>query len=197
MSISRLSVVNDMLALLGEMPINDLLAFHPVVPRALATLDTVNETVQAGSWWFNTEYPKLEPQVGSGFIMLADDILSCDTLTALPRVTKRGTRLYNLTASTYIFTAATQVVINRLVPFDELSTLPRAYIRAAALVAFNSTIDGDAEKGRSLHVEHNNAYALFNAEHIRHQRTNMFNRPGVQRILNRMVGSKRNMLMGR
>lgn len=197
MAINRLSVVNDMLALLGELPINDLDAFHPVVPRALATLDNVNETTQGGNWWFNTEYPKLAPQVGSGFIMLSDDILSCDSVAQLPRVTKRGTRLYNLDDSTYVFTKDVKVVINRLIPFDDLSTLPRSFIRVAALMAFNSTIDGDSEKGRALAGEYERTYMTFNAEHIRHQKTNMFNRPGIQRTLNRMVGTKRNMLIGR
>lgn len=197
MAISRLTVVNDMLALLGELPLNDLDAFHPVVPRALATLDNVNETTQAGNWWFNTEYPKLVPQVGSGFIMLSDDLLSCDSIAQFPRVTQRGSRLYNLDDSTYVFTNDVQVRINRLIPFDDLSTMPRSFVRIAALVAFNSTIDGDADKGRQLAGEYERTYMAFNSEHIRHMKTNMFNRPGMQRTLNRMIGTKRNMLMGR
>jgi hypothetical protein len=61
MEVTTLSIVNEMLGLLGELPINDLDAFHPVVPRALAALSTANATIQAKPWWFNTEFPTLAP----------------------------------------------------------------------------------------------------------------------------------------
>ena len=61
--ITTLSIVNEMLGLLGELPVNDLDAFHPVVPRALSSIDTAQSSIQADQWWFNVETPTLIPQV--------------------------------------------------------------------------------------------------------------------------------------
>lgn len=177
--ISTLSTVNDMLGLLGEFPISDLDILHPVVPRALSTLDTSNTSIQGASWWFNTETVTLSPQVGTGFLLLPIDTLGIDNVPQFPNVTQRGNRLYNLDKATDVFDKDTVVTLRRLVPFDDLPHNARAYIRARALLAFQFSIDGDAQKSGEIKQEANDAFVTLNSEHIRNKKTNMFNRPGV------------------
>ena len=53
MALTTLDVVNDMLGLLGERRVNAIDEPHPLIPDALAKLDTASSTVQAVMWWFN------------------------------------------------------------------------------------------------------------------------------------------------
>ena len=188
--LDTLSVVNEMLGTLGEAPINDIDAFHPMVPRCVATLNTMNITVQADKWWFNTEYLTLTPQVGTGEILLPTDCLSADACRASPRVTMRDGKLYNLDDATYIFTANVAVEIKRLVPFDQTPFTARVYIGCRAVQKFQSTIDGDQAKMRDLGTETKNAYIVFNAEHIRNAQVNFLARPSTAAVLNNMRGSR-------
>ena len=104
MALTTLDVVNDMLGLLGERRVNAIDEPHPLIPDALAKLDTASSTVQAVMWWFNVEYPTLTPQVGTGNLLVPNDTAACDSLTQYPRLAVRGNRLYNLDDVTDVFT---------------------------------------------------------------------------------------------
>lgn len=188
--IDTLSIVNDMLATLGEAPINDIDAAHPLVPRAVSTLDTVNYAVQSDSWWFNTEQVTLTPQVGTNEILLPSDCLSVDAVDRTPRVTFRNGRLYNSDTASYAFTKSVPVIIKRLVPFEQTPPSARAYIGARAVQKFQTNIDGDSTKMRELKADTAMAYIVFNAEHIRNSQVNFLARSGVQEILNSMRGTR-------
>lgn len=188
--INTLSVVNEMLGTLGEAPINDIDAFHPVVPRAVATLDAVNYAVQSDKWWFNTEYLTLVPQLGTKEILLPADCLSVDAIARSPRVAARDGKLYNLDKATYEFDSPVDVDIKRMVPFEHTPATARVYIGARAVQKFQSTIDGDSAKMRTLKEETQLAYIVFNAEHIRNSQINFLARSGVRRIINDMRGAR-------
>ena len=188
MAYDTLSVVNSMLALLGESPVADLEAPHPALPGARAKLRDYTELIQAERWWFNTEYSTLTPQVGNGRMVLPGDTASADLLTRYPNTTVRGTYLYNNTDGTYVFTKPVKVRLHRIIPFDELPLSARRYIAAYACLMFQNTIDADANKTRLLEKDERMAYSLMNAEHIRNTRSNMLHRPGVARLLNVMQG---------
>lgn len=195
--ITTLSIVNEMLGLLGELPVNDLDAFHPVVPRALASIDTAQSSIQADQWWFNVERPILVPQVGTKYILLPSDCLSVDSVARSPRLSMRDGRLYNNDDSTFEFTDSVQVVLHRLVAFDDLPMSARAYIGAEALLHFQNSIDGDATKTQLLGDRRTRAHVTFNSEHIRRVGANMLARPGVVAALSNIVGYRRNFGGGR
>lgn len=188
MSYTTLDVVNDMLALLGELPVNDLETPHPAVPGAMRLLDSTNTLLQAERWWFNTEYTTLTPQVGNKRIVVPGDTAAADTLTRVPAVTVRGMYLYNTDDGTYEFDAPVKVRLHRVVPFEQLPLSARRYVALAAQLKFQTTIDADALKTRELKEERHMAYMLMNAEHTRNARANMLARPGVAYILNNMQG---------
>ena len=105
MALTTLDVVNDMLGLLGERRVNAIDEPHPMIPNALAKLETATAWVQADMWWFNVEYPTLTPQAGTGELLVPNDTAACDSLTQYPRLAVRGNRLYNLDDVTDVFTA--------------------------------------------------------------------------------------------
>lgn len=188
MSYNTLDVVNDMLALLGELPVNDLETPHPAVPGALRLLDNTNTLLQAERWWFNTERATLTPQAGNKRIVVPGDTAAADTLTRSPAVTVRGSCLYNTDSGSYEFDAPVEVRLHRIVPFEQLPLSARRYVALHAQLRFQNTIDADGQKTRELKEERQQAYMLMNAEHIRAVRANMLARPGVAYILNNMQG---------
>jgi hypothetical protein len=123
--------------------------------------------------------------------MLPADTLSIDSLTAQPSVAQRGRRLYNVTDSTYEFTASVQCVLSRLIPFDDLPISVRAYIGAEALLIFQNTIDGDQVKTNLLAARRKEAMMDAKAENTRRRKSNMFNRPGIAYTLAQIAGSQR------
>lgn len=187
---TELSVVNDMLALLGEAPINDLDAFHPMVPRALQTLRTVSGEVQTRKWWFNDVPTQLTPQADTGFILLPADTVSVDTYEQWPSVAQVGNRLFNVTENTFVFTKPTWVQLQRELDFNSLPNSARAYIATVAQLRFQNPIDGDATKTTALKEQKRETYMVFNAEHIRRVQANMLHRPGVLYATYKIAGRR-------
>ena len=190
MALTTLDVVNDMLGLLGERRVNDLMEPHPMIPNAIAKLETATAWVQADMWWFNVEYPTLTPQVGTGALLVPNDTAACDSLTQYPRLAVRGNRLYNLDAVTDVFTAPIRVRLHRIVPFDDCPLLARAYIAARAKLDFQKDYDGDSMKAQILSQEIKESYARMHSEHIRNAKANILHRPSMAVKLMNIVGGR-------
>lgn len=191
MALTTLAVVNDMLGLLGERRVNDLGEPHPMIPDALAKLDTASTYVQADMWWFNVEYPTLIPQAGTGEILVPNDTASCDSLTQYPRLAVRGNRLYNLDDVTDVFEHPIRVRLHRIVPFDDAPVLARAHIAARAKLDFQKDYDGDSMKAQILAREISETYARMHAEHIRNANSNLLYKPSVAEKLMNIIGDRR------
>lgn len=185
---SKLDVVNQMLGLLGELPVNTLDTPHEVVVAGLAALDAESVRVQARGWWFNQETPVLHPQVDSNFILLPANTLDVDSLTQYPEITQRGGRLFNATTSSYEFTAPVKVRLTRYLDFDDLPMLARYYIAAGAKLTVQLDLDGDSTKARKLTGDRAEAYAELNAQDIRNKATSIMNRPDFAYNLHRVRG---------
>lgn len=183
MALQKLDVVNQMLGLQGERPINTLESVHPSVAPALLALDTWNSSIQSRRWWFNTERATLTPQLGTGFIRLPNNTLAFDALVRYPHVAVRGEKLYNADTQTYVFTAPVAGWLHRLIDFDDLPMVARAYIAARAKQAFQSSYDADPIKTRDLKEEVQETYVAMNSEHIRIMSVNMFDSPSIQRAI--------------
>ena len=190
MALTTLDVVNDMLGLLGERRVNSLAEPHPLIPDALAKLDTATTIVQADLWWFNVEYPTLTPQSGSGVILVPNDTAACDSLTQYPRLAVRGNRLYNLDDVTDVFTDPIRVRLHRVVPYDDCPIVARAYIAAKAKLDFQKDYDGDTTKAQILAQEIKESYIRLHAEHIRSAKANMLYRPSLLSKLQAITGGR-------
>ena len=184
MALTTLDVVNDMLGLLGERRVNALNEPHPMIPDAMAKLETATTWVQGDMWWFNVEYPTLSPQAVTGHLLVPNDTAACDSLTQYPRLAVRGNRLYNLDDITDVFSDPIRVRLHRVVPFDDCPLLARAYMAARAKLDFQKDHDGDSMKAQILAQEVKDSYARMHAEHIRNAKANLLLRPSmVQKLL--------------
>ena len=190
MAYSTLEVVNSMLGLLGELPVNSITDPHPLIPAALAAITNQNALVQVDFWWFNVEYPTLIPQAGSGLVLVPEDAASVDSLTQYPRLAVRGNRLYNLDAITDVFTQPLRVRLHRVLPFSDAPAIARAHIAAKAKLEFQMAYDGDSTKAQIIQQEIKETYIRLHSEHIRNAKANMLMRPSVQHTLNRITGSR-------
>ena len=190
MAYSTLEVVNSMLGLLGELPVNSITDPHTLIPAALAAITNQNALVQVDFWWFNVEYPTLIPQAGSGLILVPDDAASVDSLTQYPRLAVRGNRVYNLDDITDVFTQPLRVRLHRVLPFSDAPAIARAHIAAKAKLEFQMAYDGDGTKAQIIQQEIKETYIRLHSEHIRNAKANMLMRPSVQHTLNRITGSR-------
>ena len=190
MAYSTLEVVNSMLGLLGELPVNSITDPHTLIPAALAAITNQNALVQVDFWWFNVEYPTLIPQAGSGLILVPEDAASVDSLTQYPRLAVRGNRLYNLDDITDVFTQPLRVRLHRVLPFSDAPSIARAHIAAKAKLEFQMAYDGDGTKAQIIQQEIKETYIRLHSEHIRNAKANMLMRPSVQYTLNRITGSR-------
>lgn len=190
MAYSTLEVVNSMLGLLGELPVNSITDPHTLIPAALAAITNQNALVQVDFWWFNVEYPTLIPQAGSGLILVPEDAASVDSLTQYPRLAVRGNRLYNLDDITDVFTQPMRVRLHRVLPFSDAPSIARAHIAAKAKLEFQMAYDGDGTKAQIIQQEIKETYIRLHSEHIRNAKANMLMRPSVQHTLNRITGAR-------
>lgn len=182
--IDTLSAVNAMLGLLNELPVNSLDDDHPLVPAALSKLQMENSFVQSDMLWFNTEYPTLHPDPVTRHIRVPSDCASADSLTSSPSLAIRGGKLYNLDVGTLEFARPLRVRLHRIIPFDDTPLTARQFILCRAKREFQADYDGDQLKMQKLEQDIQRARMAMNAEHIRNVKANMFNRSGVQRIIN-------------
>ena len=190
MALTTLDVVNDMLGLLGERRVNAIDEPHPLIPDAIAKLNTASTYVQAQMWWFNVEYPTLAPQAVTGNLLVPNDTAACDSLTQYPRLAVRGNRLYNLDDVTDVFTSPIRVRLHRIVPFDDCPILARAHIAARAKLDFQKDYDGDSTKAQILAREIQESYANMHAEHTRNAKANLLCRPSTAGKLMNIIGGR-------
>lgn len=182
-----LDCVNDMLATMGEAPLNQLDEDHPYVAAGVRYVSSTNKKVQGSGWWFNTETLRLTPDPESGFIYVPNDILTAEGLrgqTGIPacryEYTLRGRRLYDLTNGTYeIAENPVYLKVIREVPFEDLPPTAQDAIGITAVLRFQMNYDGDRQKLEELKVDQNASWQTLKAEHIRQVRANFLNSPSA------------------
>lgn len=183
MALSELDAVNGMLALLGELQVNDLESTHGLVPSARLALRTASDEIQVRRWWFNTETVTLTPQVGTKHILLPTDTLSADPYAASPRTAVRGEKLYNLDTQSLEWDKQVTVRLHRMIPFEELPILARMVIAYKAQLAFGMAFEADTAKLAVVRESLVDARAALGAEDIRNQRANLLYKPTTLQTL--------------
>lgn len=179
--ITQLDVVNDMLATLGELPLNVLDAGHPMVPVALRMLNTANAREQSKSWWFNKELTDLVPDE-VGHIYLPNDVLRVDPQYMNLNYVQRGRRLYKpfepSNANKYVFTHTVRCWLVREVPFEDLPVPAQQVISYSAQLEFCKAYEADQNKVQQLAAMYGESLRQLNAEHVRNSDVNILRRRG-------------------
>lgn len=142
----ELAAVNDMLAAIGESPVNSLEGdANADVANARRILNNVNREVQAKGWTYNiTEGETLLPDSFSGYIPYMSDFLRMTVAGGTPYV-RRGENVYDKAARTDIFTGPIQVDLIRLKDYSEMPECFRNWIVAKASRRFNMFFFGAGE----------------------------------------------------
>jgi hypothetical protein len=174
---TELEAVNDMLATIGESPIDSLSepSSHDAV-TAYQLLLRESRAVQTKGWHFNRE-PKipLQPDAVTGEIRLPLNILQLDSVYPSDGINavQRGLRLYNVTERAYTFPAAVTVDMIIGLPFDELPEFARRYIFIRAGRKFQNRFQGDQILSAYTDRDEAEAWADFMAAEHRNADANM------------------------
>ena len=140
---TELQAVNGMLALIGEMPVDDLslAATNADVQMALFILRMVTRSVQTKGWQFNTELARTLYRGPSGEIALPFNAVRCSKpedrqLQQDVNFTIRGSKLYNLKTNSFLWDVDVVCDLTVLLPFADLPEPARNYISEKAAQRF-------------------------------------------------------------
>lgn len=191
-ALTQLDVVNDMLACLGELPVNSLEEGHPMVPTAIRTLAIANTREQSKSWWFNRELTDILPDL-AGNIYLPNDVLKVDPQIRNLQYVQRGRRLYkpyepNLAAK-YTFDKKVTVWLVREIPYDDCPITAQMLISYSAQLDFMKSYEADAQKFQQVQSLYMDALRTINSEHTRAQDSNLLARRPIFNELTEIGGT--------
>lgn len=143
---SELEVINLMLSVIGESPVNtveDTGVVDAVIARKILT--QALRDVQVIGWHWNTEveYP-ITPSFPEGYIYLPANTLKVDTagVDESLDLVQRGNRLYDRKNHTYEIKQTVRVDLVLLLPFEELPEVARQYIAIRAARQFQERTVG-------------------------------------------------------
>lgn len=151
----ELAAVNDILASIGEPPVNTLEGdANADVANARRILNKINRQIQSKGWTFNIEEGvTLEADVFSHLIPFGDDYLSVMSPSGTTTYVNRGGYLYDRVNRTDEFPSGVTVNLIRLKPFDEMPECFRYWIVTKASRQFNSRFFGAPEVDGTLQEE--------------------------------------------
>lgn len=178
-----LEAVNDMLASIGEAPVNSLDNSENVdVINAIRVLDKVNRQVQAKGWSFNhIEDTYLNPDITLNKIYWQNDILYLVGTDGTKYIHK-GDFVYDFDNQTDIFTDRIEVEMIRLVDFEYMPIAVRDYIVARAARLFQTQTLNDENIGQTLLEQEQAAWAALQEYEMELGGYTMFDLQNVQTL---------------
>jgi Tail tubular protein len=186
--ISKLEAVNTMLTLVGDAPVNSLIANTASSQIAELILDEVTKEVQHQGWHFNTESGVTLPRENDGKIAVPDNALSIDvdpiTYPDIDIVI-RGDYLYDKKNHTYTFSSDLSAEIVSYFSWEELPEIAKRYIVLRAGRIFSQRIIGSAEQTSANTIDENQALRELSAWDNESADYNIFSEYSVARILDR------------
>ena len=142
----ELAAVNDLLAAIGESPVNTLEGdSNADVANARRILNNINKEIQAKGWTFNISLGEtLQPDAQTGFIAYLPSYLRL-TVSGGTSYVKRGDLIYDTATRTDIFTGPIEVDLIRLKDYSEMPECFRSLIITKASRRFNMFFFGAGE----------------------------------------------------
>lgn len=171
-----IDAINEMLAYVGESPLDSTdpdYTEHPLYESALRILTSTSRLVQSKGWWFNTRRVTLTPVSNAITIPTTYLSVAVENIYGVEYAIRSGA-LYDLTNDTAVISQALLAVVRDFLNFEDLPETAAWYVTQAASVRFVQTYDGDRSKLAEAKENRTMAYALFNADHIRNAKVNLF-----------------------
>jgi len=132
---SELAAVNELLASIGEDPVEALDNLPPSGHTALVVLRGTARDFQQESYWFNHEKDyEFKPDSLTKEIVIPSNIVNADSLEGNCIV--RGQRLYDRGAKSYQFDRPVKCEVTFHLPWEELPAVVRRYITALCVEKF-------------------------------------------------------------
>lgn len=169
-----LTVVNRMLAVMGQAPINTLQSGNRWLGPCLGALNNENVQVQSKGYWFNTDITTFSPSAADGRVYLPSDIIGLMSVDIpVKQVSQRGPHLYDNKNGTEIFDTDVKLEIRRLVPFEKLPEVAANAVATRAIHWAQLTYDGDPGKVAKLEQYMREADIALNTEQTNQSRSNL------------------------
>ena len=186
MNQTDLTVVNSLLKVIGESPVNQVLDSHPDVVIALNIWDEYSSEIQSIGWWYNTETWELSPDT-SGYVVLPPKTISI--LGSNTNYIKKGKYLYDLENHTYDFSdAASSDLELTLITEWNTEDLPPVifnYILAKCKLSMLVDLAYDANKEKRLEREVDLRYFLVQKNQLRFGKPNATSTATASDLLNK------------
>ncbi len=182
MNITQLTVVNACLASMGEEPINSLAEDNAFVNSAKFALEQATINEQSRGWYFNIETINVTPDTRDDMYRVPADVLDFTKDDFNPGwMSLRGRRVYDNENGDYLLgKTPMKVRIIRLIAFEDIPIMARRMTKAAAVILFQQSYDGDQIKVKEAQDEYAMAYAMLNTQHIKSVGANFLPRRGAE-----------------
>lgn len=180
---SELSAVNELLAAIGEDPIENMELMPPSGHTALTALRNQSRDFQEEGYWFNREsaYP-LTPEE-DGRILIPDNILSLDGTDQ--DVIERRPYLYNRETKGFEFSGPVNCEVILHLPWEQLPPAARRYIVALATERFVDGFPGAQGVSEARHRNLLRAKVAFDKAVIRNEGFNLLNNITISQLTRR------------
>ena len=182
---SFLEAVNEMLAAIGEAPVNTLeKPTNTDVISCIRILNKVNRTEQSRDWSFN-QIPQLtlNPDVFTKKIPWSDVYLHLKGGTTIYQ--NRKGFVYDIQGQTDVFDSPITVEALLLLSFEEMPEVFKDYITAKASLEFQKRFLGDSGLTQSLQEEFQERWMRLQEYEIELTKPNILQHPQVQTLLGR------------
>ena len=184
MLLTKLDVVNACLASMGESPVNSVNESSPFVASALNAMASAHGNEQSYGWFFNMDRVILNPTEDGEYYVPAD-CLGLNTTRSPNSIVIRGRRLFDRATGSYLVnTKPIAVDIIRNVAFEDMPYHAQRLVKAATVMEFQKSYDGDEVKIQDAQREYDLARQYLMAEHTRNVRANMIYHGNAAESLN-------------
>ena len=183
---TKLDVINAMLATLGELPLNELDARHPTVASGLRILEQKNRTIQlnagAGFWFNSIASYSLKVDV-DGKVAVPADLIKFTALVYPDRYAVINGYLWDNLTDTDVIGETVSVSAIRCIAFEDCPVAAQDAIGFDAIKSFSRDYEGDMLKLADIKEDSQKAWVLLRAQNIREQRANTQRNPQVAQAL--------------
>lgn len=179
----ELQAVNEMLAAIGEDPVEELDHLPPSGNTALSVLRGVSRDLQEGGHWFNTERDYVLTPNDDQEIIIPDAVISLDGVDG--DYIERRPRLYDRERKTFTFDGPVACSVIFHLEWDFLPSVARRFITALAIEKF---VDGFPGANAVTEARNRNlirAKAAFDKAAIRNADYNLLDNQSIQQLIRR------------
>lgn len=184
---TKLDVINSMLATIGQLPLSELDARHPHVASGIRILDQKSRSVQlnAGAgWWFNIIVSFTLRQDIEGRVAVPADLIKFVPKDRARYAVVAGF-LHDNVNDTDIINDSVEVSAIRQLAFEDLPALAQDYISYSAIRTFQRDYAGDVQKVADIKQDEQSAWIQLRAQDIREKRANTQRNPQVALVMSR------------